>query len=83
MKRLGTRAVDVEHGDCEDMLVDHEHDVVLARPQAVVGRNPLEVAFASLFARFSHIALLDELPEYRPNPVLRGLQSLELSLAGA
>jgi cytochrome P450 len=50
---------------------------------AALARLEAEVAFASLIGRFPHISLVDELPEYRPNPILRGLKALELSLSEA
>ncbi len=32
-------------------------------------------------SRFPKLSLVDDSPEYRPNPVLRGLRRLELSLS--
>jgi cytochrome P450 len=48
---------------------------------APLARLEAEVAFAGLLARFPKLGLVDEAPEYRPNPVLRGLTRLRLSLA--
>ncbi len=48
---------------------------------APLARLEAEVAFQALISRFPNLSLLDDNPEYRPNPVLRGLRSLELSLA--
>jgi pimeloyl-[acyl-carrier protein] synthase len=46
---------------------------------APMARLEGQVAFASLIERFPKLSLVDEAPEYRPNPILRGLKSLELS----
>jgi pimeloyl-[acyl-carrier protein] synthase len=48
---------------------------------APLARLEAEVAFAGMLARFPTLGLVDEAPEYRPNPVLRGLTRLRLSLA--
>jgi cytochrome P450 len=47
---------------------------------APLARLEAECAFAALIARFPDISLLDDAPEYRPNPILRGLKRLELGL---
>ena len=46
-----------------------------------LSRLEAEVAFGQLLARFAKIELLDDAPEYRPNPILRGLRRLELVLS--
>jgi len=48
---------------------------------APMARLEAEVAFRKLLARFPKITLEDDAPEYRPNPVLRGLKRLDLSLS--
>jgi cytochrome P450 len=48
---------------------------------APLARLEAEVAFQALTKRFPDLALLGDDPQYRPNPVLRGLERLELSLA--
>jgi cytochrome P450 len=47
---------------------------------APLARLEAECAFAALLARFPKLSLLDDAPEYRPNPVLRGLKRLDLGL---
>ena len=47
---------------------------------APLARLEAEVALAELIARFAEIELVDEAPEYRENPILRGLRRLELKL---
>jgi cytochrome P450 len=47
---------------------------------APMARLEAEVAFRRLLARFPKISLDDDAPEYRPNPVLRGLKRLDLGL---
>jgi cytochrome P450 len=47
---------------------------------AALARLEARAAFRGLLARFPKLALVDETPAYRPNPVLRGLQRLELRL---
>jgi len=46
---------------------------------ALLARLEAEVAFWSLLERFPNLTLEDEAPQYRPNPVLRGLKSLQVS----
>ena len=48
---------------------------------APMARLEAEVALGALISRFPKLALADDAPEYRPNPILRGLKKLELSLA--
>ena len=48
---------------------------------APLARLETEVAFQALISRFPTLSLLDDNPEYRPNPVLRGLRRLELSVS--
>ena len=48
---------------------------------APMARLEAEVAFAALLGRFPDLGLLEDAPSYRPNPILRGLQSLEVSFA--
>jgi cytochrome P450 len=48
---------------------------------APLARLEAEVAFQALTARFPALALVKDNPEYRPNPVLRGLTRLELSVS--
>ena len=43
-------------------------------------RLEAEVAFAALAQRLSQLRLVDDAPEYRPNPVLRGLKSLRVAV---
>jgi cytochrome P450 len=38
-----------------------------------------EIALGALLSRFGKIELEDEAPDYRPNPILRGMSRLELS----
>lgn len=40
------------------------------------------LALAGLIERFPRLELVDDAPDYRPNPILRGLRSLPLRLAG-
>ncbi len=47
---------------------------------APLARLEAQVALAALVSRFPALALLDDAPEYRENPVLRGLKRLDLSL---
>jgi pimeloyl-[acyl-carrier protein] synthase len=47
---------------------------------APMARLEAEVAFRRLLARFPKITLEDDAPEYRPNPILRGLKRLDLSV---
>jgi cytochrome P450 len=47
---------------------------------APLARLEAEIAFRALLERFPHMALDGESPRYRPNPVLRGLVSLPVSL---
>jgi pimeloyl-[acyl-carrier protein] synthase len=46
---------------------------------APMARLEATLAFEKLLARFPKITLENDAPEYRPNPILRGLRSLELS----
>jgi cytochrome P450 len=46
---------------------------------APLARLEAEIAFRALIERFPRLALQDETPRYRPNPVLRGLVSLPVS----
>jgi cytochrome P450 len=46
---------------------------------APLARLEGEVAFRALLERFPNVRLQDEAPQYRPNPVLRGLESLSVS----
>jgi cytochrome P450 len=48
---------------------------------APLARLEAEAAFRALTQRFPGLSLVDDCPEYRPNPVLRGLMRLEV-LAG-
>ena len=47
---------------------------------APLARLEAECAFAALISRFPKLSLLDDAPEYRPNPILRGLKRLDLAL---
>ena len=47
---------------------------------APLARLEAQVAFQALTTRFPGLSLLDDCPEYRPNPVLRGLKRLDLTL---
>jgi len=47
---------------------------------APLARLEAQVAVGALVARFPGLALVDDAPEYRANPVLRGLRRLELSV---
>jgi cytochrome P450 len=40
-----------------------------------------EIALGQLIDRFDTIKLEDDAPEYRPNPILRGMSRLDVSLA--
>jgi cytochrome P450 len=46
---------------------------------APLARLEATLAFDALTRRFPKLTLLDDAPEYRPNPVLRGLKRLEVS----
>lgn len=48
---------------------------------APLARLEGQLTFAALTRRFPKLALVDESPRYRPNPVLRGLERLEVSAA--
>jgi cytochrome P450 len=48
---------------------------------APLARLEAKVAFGALLVRFPKLTLLDDAPEYRPNPILRGLCRLELSVS--
>jgi cytochrome P450 len=48
---------------------------------APLARLEAQVAFAGLLGRFPEITLLDDAPEYRENPILRGLKRLDLAVA--
>jgi cytochrome P450 len=48
---------------------------------APMARLEAQVAIGTLISRFPKLALVDDAPEYRPNPILRGLKKLELSLS--
>jgi cytochrome P450 len=47
---------------------------------APLARLEAKLAFEALSQRFPHVALVDDAPEYRTNPVLRGLRRLDLAL---
>jgi len=47
---------------------------------APLARLEAALAFRALCSRFPALSLTTEVPEYRPNPVLRGLRSLEVTL---
>ncbi|HYD49170.1 MAG TPA: cytochrome P450, partial [Terriglobales bacterium] len=49
---------------------------------APLARLEAEIAFRALLDRFADITLADEAPQYRPNPILRGLQSLGVHTCG-
>jgi len=49
---------------------------------APLARLEAELAFRALCSRFPDLALVDEAPAYRPNPVLRGLQRLDVTFGG-
>lgn len=46
---------------------------------APLARLEAEVAFEALLRRFPKLDLVNDTPDYRPNPILRGLSKLELS----
>lgn len=46
---------------------------------APLARLEAEVAFEALARHFPELELLDEAPAYRPNPILRGIQALQLA----
>jgi cytochrome P450 len=48
---------------------------------ASLARLEAEIAFRELIARFPNASLVTDTPEYRPNPILRGLKRLDLALA--
>jgi cytochrome P450 len=48
---------------------------------APLARLEATLAFEALIQRFPNLTLVDDRPEYRPNPILRGLRRLELSAA--
>jgi cytochrome P450 len=45
---------------------------------APLARLEAEIAFRALLERYPNMTLEDEAPQYRPNPVLRGLKSLRV-----
>jgi len=47
---------------------------------APLARLEGEIAFAALLERFADISLAEEAPRYRPNPILRGLESLPVAV---
>jgi cytochrome P450 len=47
---------------------------------APLARLEAKLAFQALSRRFPHVGLVDDAPEYRTNPVLRGLTRLDLAL---
>jgi len=47
---------------------------------APLARLEAEVAFRALTTRFPRLSLVEDCPEYRANPVLRGLKRLDLAL---
>jgi len=47
---------------------------------ATTARLEADVAFRALIQRFPGLSLLDDNPQYRPNPILRGLEALPLRL---
>ena len=47
---------------------------------AALARLEAEVALSALIERFPRMSLQDEAPEYRVNPILRGLKRLDLTL---
>jgi cytochrome P450 len=46
---------------------------------APLARLEGEIALRAIVARFPNLELVDEAPRYRPNPVLRGLESLHVA----
>jgi cytochrome P450 len=50
---------------------------------APLARLEAEIAFRVLLERFTDLRLIEEVAEYRPNPVLRGLKTLPVSTAAA
>ena len=57
-------------------------DRVVGEPVgAPLARLEGEVAFRGLTSRFPGLSLVDHDPEYRANPVLRGLKRLDLAIA--
>jgi cytochrome P450 len=48
---------------------------------APLARLEAEAAFAALIARFPKLSLVSDTPEYRPNPILRGLSRLDLAFS--
>lgn len=48
---------------------------------ASLARLEAEVALGSLLSRFQKITLEEDAPEYRPNPILRGMRKLEVLVA--
>jgi cytochrome P450 len=48
---------------------------------ANLARLEAEVALGQLITRFAKIELEDDAPEYRPNPILRGMSRLEISVS--
>ena len=48
---------------------------------APLARLEAQLAFEALTRRFPNLALVDDRPEYRANPVLRGLVRLEVEQA--
>ncbi len=49
---------------------------------APLARLEAQVAIGQLIARFPTLELIDDAPEYRPNPVLRGLKELRIATKG-
>ena len=48
---------------------------------ASLARLEAEITLGALLARFPGLSLVTELPEYRPNPILRGMSRLDVALA--
>ena len=48
---------------------------------APLARLEGEIAFRDLATRFPSLRLVDDDPQYRPNPVLRGLQRLDVAIS--
>jgi cytochrome P450 len=48
---------------------------------APLARLEAQITFETLLRRFPRISLVDDAPDYRENPILRGLKQLELAFA--
>ena len=60
-----------------EMFLKEEHNFCLGSRLALL---EAELVFGALLARFPDLSLVDDIVEYRQNPVLRGITALRLSI---